>query len=281
MPRFDLTPLLELLAAGPAVVLSGAGCSTGSGIPDYRGPDGSLRARTPMTWQEFIRSPEARARYWSRSAVGWPRIRDARPNPAHLALAELERVGVVRGVITQNVDGLHQMAGSRSVLELHGALHRVVCLDCGETEDRSDLQLRLLDRNPWVREASGPMAPDGDAEVAVAGSEHFLVPGCLQCDGTMRPDVVFFGENVPRERVGRAWGLFGQASLLLVVGSSLTVFSGRRFVLRARERGTPVVLMNLGRTRCDEDAHLKVEAPVEEVLPVVARNFPAPPMSGP
>jgi NAD+-dependent protein deacetylase sirtuin 4 len=275
MPPFDPTPLLELLEAGPAVVLTGAGCSTGSGIPDYRGPDGSLRARTPMTFQEFIRSPEARARYWSRSAVGWPRIRDARPNPAHLALAELERVGVVRGVITQNVDGLHQMAGSRSVLELHGALGRVVCLDCGGAEDRRDFQLRLLEGNPRIGEGSGAIAPDGDADVPDSPFHEFRVPVCTDCSGTMKPDVVFFGENVPRERVGRAWSLLDEASLLLVVGSSLSVFSGRRFVLRAREEGKPVVLVNLGETRCDADAALKVRGRVEDILPAVARALAA------
>jgi NAD+-dependent protein deacetylase sirtuin 4 len=224
-----------------------------------------------MTYQEFIRSPEARARYWSRSAVGWPRIRDARPNPAHMALAELEWAGAVRGLITQNVDGLHQLAGSRAVLELHGALGRVVCLDCGETEDRRDFQLRLLGENPWVRGAAGSIAPDGDAELPDSPGPEFRVPGCAACQGTMKPDVVFFGENVPRARVDRAWSLFDQASLLLVVGSSLTVFSGRRFVLRAREQGKPVVLVNLGETRCDADATLTVRARVEEILPAVAR----------
>jgi NAD+-dependent protein deacetylase sirtuin 4 len=281
MSPADLATLLDLLGAGPAVVLSGAGCSTGSGIPDYRGPDGSLRARTPMMWQDFVRTPEARVRYWSRSAAGWPRIRDARPNPAHTALATLERAGAVRGVITQNVDGLHQAAGSRSVLELHGALARVRCLACDEIEDRNAFQGRLLELNPGIRGASGPLAPDGDAEVAFPLSEHFRVPACLSCEGTMKPDVVFFGENVPRERLDRAWGLFDEAALLLVVGSSLTVFSGRRFVLRARERGKPVVLINLGTTRCDADAALKVEAPVEDVLPLLAGSFPTPPMTPP
>jgi NAD+-dependent protein deacetylase sirtuin 4 len=253
MSPADLATLLDLLGAGPAVVLSGAGCSTGSGIPDYRGPDGSLRARTPMMWQDFVRTPEARVRYWSRSAAGWPRIRDARPNPAHTALATLERAGAVRGVITQNVDGLHQAAGSRSVLELHGALARVRCLACDEIEDRNAFQGRLLELNPGIRGASGPLAPDGDAEVAFPLSEHFRVPACLSCEGTMKPDVVFFGENVPRGR----------------------------FVLRARERGKPVVLINLGTTRCDADAALKVEAPVEDVLPLLAGSFPTPPMTPP
>jgi NAD+-dependent protein deacetylase sirtuin 4 len=274
-----LSAVAAFLHRGPAAVLSGAGCSTGSGIPDYRGPDGSLRSRLPMTYQEFIRSPAARARYWSRSAVGWPRIRDARPNPAHRALADLEEAGAVRGVITQNVDGLHQAAGSRTVLDLHGTLSRVRCLGCGEAEDRGAFQARLLTLNPGVEEASGPIAPDGDARVSAAAVEHFRVPGCRSCEGILKPDVVFFGENVPRERVGRAWDLLDEAALLLVVGSSLTVFSGRRFVIRAREQGKPVVLVNLGATRCDDDAALKVEARAEEFLPLLTRNLRAPGLS--
>jgi NAD-dependent SIR2 family protein deacetylase len=255
------------------VVLTGAGCSTASGIPDYRGPDGSLKGRSPMTYQEFIRSPEARARYWSRSAVGWARIRDARPNPAHRALARLEGSGALVGVITQNVDGLHQAAGSREVLELHGGLARVRCLGCGAVEGREGVQERIRALNPGAAPRTVTLRPDGDAELPGDVADGFHVPGCEACGGILKPDVVFFGENVPRERVGRAWNLYDRSACLLVVGSSLSVFSGRRFVLRARKEGRPVALVNIGATRCDDDARMKVEEPVEVVLPLLTREF--------
>lgn len=252
------------------MVLSGAGCSTGSGIPDYRGPDGRLRARLPMTYQEFVRSPASRARYWSRSAVGWPRIRDTRANDAHRALARLEAMGLVRGVITQNVDGLHQAGGSRTVLELHGSLAWVRCLGCEAPECRDAFQARLLAANPGLHEAGGPVAPDGDAVVSGDLARSLRVPECLGCGGVLKPDVVFFGENVPRERLARAWGLYEKAGTLLVVGSSLSVFSGRRFVLRAHRDGRPVAVVTLGATRCDEMAGLKAEERLERFLPRLA-----------
>lgn len=268
--------LAGLLATRSAVVLSGAGCSTGSGIPDYRGPDGRLKTRMPMTYQEFVGSPGARARYWSRSVAGWPRIRDARPNRAHGALVRLEDAGAVRGVITQNVDGLHQAAGSRAVLELHGGLARVRCLECGERRDRDDFQDRLLRLNPGTPLSDAPLAPDGDAHRPGPVAASFQVPDCEGCGGVLKPDVVFFGENVPGDRLARAWEIYERSSLLLVAGSSLTVFSGRRFVLRARKEGKPVILVNLGATRCDEEASLKVEAPVEELLPRLVQAMDGP-----
>jgi len=268
--------LLGLLRDRRAVVLAGAGCSTESGIPDYRGPQGRLRNRKPMQYSEFVDSEAGRTRYWARSAVGWERVSGARPNPAHRALARLEDAGVVRGIITQNVDGLHQDAGSRRVVELHGSLAHVRCLDCDRRVTRAEHQRRLAALNPgWIEEALGTAggrpetAPDGDAEVAAPAVENFVVPGCEGCAGILKPDVVFFGENVPRATVDRAWALFDEADVLLVVGSSLTVFSGRRFIYRAVEREVPVAVVNLGSTRADDVAAVKVEGRLGEVLPFV------------
>lgn len=263
-------------------MLAGAGCSTESGIPDYRGPDGRLRNRRPMQYGEFVRSAPARTRYWARSAVGWARVARARPNEGHRALARLEDRGIVRGIITQNVDGLHQAAGSRRVIELHGSLAWVRCLDCGERVTRGEHQARLLAVNPgWMRSVEGGgrdgpvLAPDGDADIGWDETDGFVVPGCLACDGVMKPDVVFFGENVPRETVDRAWELFDESDVLLVVGSSLTVYSGRRFVYRAVERDLPIAVLNLGPTRADEVAAVKLEARVGESLPRLARELVA------
>lgn len=273
-----LTPLLDLLRGRRVVVLAGAGCSTESGIPDYRGAEGSLRKRSPIQYAEFVGRPAARVRYWARSAVGWPRFSATVPNPAHRALARLEEGGVVRGIITQNVDGLHQAAGSRRVVELHGSLAYVRCLECGERPSRDAVQDRLLALNAeWFerlerRTARGDVAsaPDGDAELPDRVLQGFRVPGCQACGGTLKPDVVLFGESVPPERVGEAWRLFGEAEVLLVVGSSLTVYSGRRFIYRAEKRGIPIGLINLGATRADGLAAAKVEGLLGRVLPALA-----------
>ena len=287
-PAFDA--LVEVLRGRRVVALTGAGCSTESGIPDYRGPDGRFRERAPMRYREFVGSAAARRRYWARSAVGWPRFSRARPNPGHRALAALEGAGLLQGVITQNVDGLHHAAGSRRVVELHGSLGRVRCLDCGGEERRSDLQRRLLELNPgWAERWGGAgaasggagtagarddgeedgaeLAPDGDAEVAGEAVRSFRVPECWACGGVLKPDVVFFGESVPADWVEEAWRLHETAQALLVVGSSLAVFSGRRFVYRAVEEALPVAVVNLGPTRADESARVKVEARAGEVLP--------------
>ena len=274
----DLEPLLDLLRDRRAVVLAGAGCSTESGIPDYRGPEASLRARKPIQYQEFVRSEAARARYWARSAVGWPRFSAARPNTGHHALARLEAAGAVRGVITQNVDGLHQAAGSRRVVELHGSLAAVRCLACGAAEGRDALQRRLLALNAeWAARLFRPLAgggaeqaPDGDAELPPEALEGFRVPACQDCGGVVKPDVVFFGENVPAARVDEAWRLFAGAGVLLVAGSSLTVYSGRRFVYRAQDEGVPIAVVNVGPTRADEAAAVKVEGRLGVVLPALA-----------
>jgi NAD-dependent deacetylase sirtuin 4 len=269
--------VVELLRDRSVVVLAGAGCSTESGIPDYRGPEGRLRARKPMQYGEFVGSLAARTRYWARSTVGWTRVSDARPNPGHAALARLERGGAVCGIITQNVDGLHHAAGSRRVVELHGSLARVRCLDCGRRVSRIEHQRRLMELNPgWIEVVGGgdgshaEVAPDGDAEVADPAVRGFVVPGCDTCGGVLKPDVVFFGENVPGPTVDRAWELFDEADVLLVVGSSLTVFSGRRFVYRAVERDVPIGVLNLGATRADDVAAVKLEARLGEALPAIA-----------
>lgn len=269
--------LVELLRERRVVVLAGAGISTESGIPDYRSPESANRNRKPMQYQEFVRSEAGRARYWARSAIGWPRMAAARPNAAHSALAQLEARGIVPGIITQNVDGLHHAAGSRRVVELHGSLAWVRCLSCERSESRSDFQAQLFALNPgwaeWLngaleRENSG-MAPDGDADVPSWAVENFRVPECAACGGVMKPDVVFFGENVPRARVDAAWQLFEQGEVLLVVGSSLTVYSGRRFVDRASSEGKPIAVINVGPTRADEVAAVKVEAPLGQLLPKI------------
>jgi NAD-dependent deacetylase sirtuin 4 len=280
-PPSPLRELCDLLFGRRVVVLAGAGCSTESGIPDYRGPQGSLRSRKPMQYQEFVGSEIARARYWARSAVGWPRFSASRPNAAHLALARLESGGAVRGIITQNVDGLHHAAGSRRVVELHGSLAAVRCFGCGRSEPRDSFQHRLLALNAeWAerlrRGTAGEQveqAPDGDAELPGWALESFRVPACEACGGVVKPDVVFFGENVPAERVGEAWRLFGEGEVLLVVGSSLHVYSGRRFIYRAQKEGVPIAILNLGPTRADEMAAARVEGRLGEVLPALADSL--------
>lgn len=264
--------LAELLSGRRAVVLTGAGCSTESGIPDYRGPLTRLKPRRPVQFQDFVRLPEARRRFWARSTLGWESFRDAAPNGGHRALAALEEAGVVRSLITQNVDRLHTKAGSRAVVELHGALHETRCLDCGGRGSRDELQARILALNPGFGGA-GKSAPDGDVEVPDPVLARFEVPPCPSCGGVLRPDVVMFGEGVPRERVDRAFAEVDAAGSLLVVGSSLSVYSGYRFVLRARDRGIPIAIVNLGETRADELASLRIEGRSGEVLGGVAARL--------
>ena len=268
MPR-GFGRLVSLLKGRRAVVLAGAGCSTESGIPDYRGPNGRMRTRTPVQYGDFVRSAATRQRYWARSTVGWGRMGRAEPNAAHHALADLERAGFVSGLITQNVDGLHHRAGSRNVVELHGSLGSVVCLECGDMITRMEMQKRLEEWNPGWVSAVGPAetAPDGDADVGDDTYSEFVVPGCERCEGTLKPDVVFFGENVPKARVEECWKMVDRADVLLVVGSSLTVYSGRRFVYGALERQLPIAVLNLGPTRADDVAAAKVEARLGEVMP--------------
>ena len=270
--------LADLVEGRRILVLSGAGCSTESGIPDYRGPGSVGKTRRPILYQEFIRNAEARTRYWARSAVGWSRVSDARPNPGHSALARLEDAGQLEGVITQNVDGLHQLAGSSRVIELHGNLASAVCLSCGASESRAALQRRLYQLNPHWRETTegavktsdARSAPDGDVELSAEAMRGFQVAACLGCGGVLKPDVVFFGENVPKERVAKAWGLFADAEVLLVAGSSLTVYSGYRFVVQAAKQNLPVAIVNLGDTRGDDLACVKVNGRTGSVLPALA-----------
>jgi NAD-dependent SIR2 family protein deacetylase len=263
----DRDRLRGLLAVGGVVVLSGAGISTESGIPDYRGPNGQLRARLPMTIREFTSSPEARRRYWARSYVGWRRIANARPNAGHRAVAALQRRGVVAAIITQNVDGLHQAAGARDVIELHGGLDHVVCLDCGARRPRAQLNERLRAVNGELVAEITQLNPDGDVELPEELVASFVLVGCECCGSDLlKPDVVFFGENVPRARVMRCFELVDDAASLLVLGSSLTVMSGLRFVHRAAAGGIPVAIVNQGSTRGDEYADVRLDQPLGETL---------------
>ncbi len=264
--------LLDVLRGRRVVALTGAGCSTESGIPDYRGLDTPPRARPPMQHREFVDKPDARRRYWARSVLGWPRLAAAEPNAGHRALARLEAAGAIAGVITQNVDGLHGRAGSREVVELHGALARVRCLACGHVIARDELQRRLLALNPaWPERArTVAIAPDGDADLSDELVAGFEVAACDACEGVVMPDVVFFGGSVPRPTLDAAWALFDRAETLLVVGSSLAVFSGYRFVRRAAERGVPVAIVNRGPTRGDDLAAIRVDARAGELLTAVA-----------
>jgi len=254
---------------GPVAVLSGAGLSTESGIPDYRGPTGAARPASPMTVQTFTGSEAARQRYWSRSHLGWRTIAGAEPNDGHRAVAGLQALAHLAGTITQNVDGLHQSGGLPDVVELHGNLDRVVCLRCGELSSREALDVRLREANPHWRARVTAVKPDGDVELEDPGGFHaegFHIVACQVCAGVLKPDVVFFGETVPPERVATCFALVEQAGALLVLGSSLTVMSGYRFVLRAAKLGWPVAIVNQGSTRGDDRAGLRISAPLGEVL---------------
>jgi NAD-dependent deacetylase sirtuin 4 len=268
-PTPDLDALASLLRGRRLVALTGAGCSTESGIPDYRGA-GRSPTRAPIQHDAFLRRAEVRRRYWARATVGWARFHGALPNAAHDALVALEQEGALAGVITQNVDRLHAAAGSRCVVELHGALEDVRCLACGGLETRGGVHRRLLAENPgWLERASGEVRPDGDAELPEELVAELKVVSCLVCTGALKPDVVFFGGSVPEPTLNAAWTLFDEAEALLVVGSSLAVWSGYRFVRRARERGVPVAIVNLGPTRADGEAAVRITARAGAVLPAL------------
>lgn len=266
-----LSALAELLGSSTTVALSGAGISTESGIPDYRGPSSAGRARTPITYQAFVREERARRRYWARAMVGWRVMRDKRPNAGHFAIADLERAGHLNGVVTQNVDGLHQAAGSRNVIELHGTLSRARCLNCGRYEQRDPLQARLDALNLAFAETVATnlakLAPDGDADVPEALLAGFVIADCLVCGGVLKPDVVFFGENVPKPRLENAWALLATADNLLVVGTSLSVMSGYRFVRAYADAGKPIAIINHGPTRGDDAAAVRIDGRLGTVLP--------------
>lgn len=266
--------LADFLAkTGSVAVLSGAGVSTSSGIPDYRDRNGDWKHAQPIQFPDFVKSPDSRKRYWARSYVGWQRFSGARPNAAHDALAGLEAIGKVDTVITQNVDRLHSEAGSRRVIDLHGDLGKVRCIACNGTYSRLEFQQALKEANPdWHAEVFR-LKPDGDAELADNSHDAFEVPGCKICAGIVKPHVVMFGENVPRERVDDASAAVRRADALLVVGSSLMLFSGYRFARQAAEQGKQVAIINQGKTRADDIAALKVEADCGDVLVAAAAQL--------
>ena len=269
----QLRSAVDLLSGRRMAVLTGAGLSTDSGIPDYRGPEAP--PRNPMTYQEFVGDTELRRRYWARNHVGWHHLRHAEPNAGHAAVARLERRGLTTGLITQNVDRLHADAGSALAVDLHGRFDRVLCLDCGTRYSRQTVSRLLEELNPGFLERTrldGDIAPDADADVA--DTEDFVVADCPVCGGMLKPDFVYFGENVPRDRVAAAFAMLNAADALLVAGSSLTVMSGLRFVKHAHKTGKPVVIINRGWTRGDDLADLKIEAGVATALEYLASELP-------
>lgn len=271
-PEHSVERLADFLDTHRRVlVLTGAGLSTASGIPGYRDAEGIRRGRPPTEGPEFRRSDALRRRYWARSMVGWPVLAGAEPNEGHRALARLEHAGRIGRVITQNVDGLHQRAGTNSLIELHGNIHTVRCLACERRQSRADLQVRLLRDNPALADVLAQPLPDGDAQLEPESLEHFVVPDCEVCGGMLQPDVVFFGDNVPRDRTGHALGWMDEADALLVVGSSLMVFSGFRFARLAAAAGKAIAAVNVGLTRADDLIGLKLALPAQQVLPQVAR----------
>lgn len=268
-PLVDPTEAAHILSGLKLTALTGAGMSTDSGIPDYRGPDSP--PRSPMTYDEFASGPTAQQRYWARSHLGWQRMGTARPNHGHRAMAALERAGVVSDLITQNVDGLHQQAGSAAVIDLHGRIDEVICLNCREISDRKDLHDRLSALNPdFGSSISVTTAPDGDVDLE--DTAGFRLAPCRSCGGALKPHVVFFGENVPKDRVEQAYQAVDRAEALLVAGSSLTVMSGLRFVRHAARAGLPIVIVNRGITRGDPLATCRIDAGCSETLAALAAS---------
>jgi NAD-dependent SIR2 family protein deacetylase len=260
--------LLQLMHEKSLLVLTGAGISTSSGIPDYRDREGVRRGRQPMMFQEFLDSPNARRRYWARAMLGWPRVRIARPNAAHEALATLQTHRIITGVITQNVDTLHDQAGSHDVVELHGSLHWVLCLDCRRRTERDAVQKTLEAQNPYLAGVDATQAPDGDTLLDESFEARFQVPHCPHCGGErMKPDVVFFGENVAPTTAAKALSAVEQADGLLVVGSSLMAYSAFRLCRAIFDQGKPLIAINIGKTRADDLLDMKLEASCEQLLP--------------
>jgi NAD-dependent SIR2 family protein deacetylase len=272
----DVQALRTFVTSHPLLfVLTGAGCSTDSGIPDYRDAEGAWKRRPPMNFRTFMDDPLARARYWARAMIGWRMFGNVRPNAAHLALAELQRRGHVPLLVTQNVDGLHEAAGSSAVIDLHGRMDRVRCMNCDHLMPRQQVQQWLEAGNPdWVRLRASD-APDGDADLEGEDFSAFAVPPCPVCHGILKPDVVFFGETVPRARVEAASAALERADAVLVVGSSLMVYSGYRFVMAGVRAGLPAAAINLGRTRADDELVLKVNRPCGEILTSLVAQLPA------
>jgi NAD-dependent SIR2 family protein deacetylase len=272
--REQLDRLQQLMADRPFAVLTGAGISTPSGIPDYRDNQGVRRGRQPMMYQEFLAAPEARRRYWARAMLGWPRVRVASPNAAHEALASLQGSRQIGGLITQNVDTLHDQAGSHDVIELHGSLHRVLCLDCGQRSERDAIQRVMEAQNPYLAGVDAVQAPDGDTLLDPAFEARFQVPHCPHCGAArMKPDVVFFGENVAAVTAARALAAVEDAAGLLVVGSSLMAYSAFRLCRAVVDQGKPLIAINLGKTRADEILQMKIAGSCEQLLPLLAQRL--------
>ncbi|OGT84266.1 MAG: NAD-dependent deacetylase [Gammaproteobacteria bacterium RIFCSPLOWO2_12_FULL_52_10] len=275
--RFDHRAISDLLnfieSNQPLVILTGAGCSTDSGIPDYRDRAGRWKHRQPVLYMDFIRRPDIRKRYWSRSMLGWPRIAQANPNATHTALVVLEHTGLIRYLVTQNVDGLHQKAGSKSLLELHGGLAWAICLECQHRFPRAEVQDILLQDNPDLNYVVNIFTPDGDAHIENHDLSSFRIPACPACRGILKPDVVFFGEPVPKHRIDRVMIELDQAKALLIIGSSLMVYSGYRFCRYVKKQNKSVAILNQGRTRADGEVDLKIELPCHTVLPELTRQL--------
>ena len=268
--------LQDFIARNPRLfVLTGAGCSTDSGIPDYRDADGGWKRTQPVQYRAFMDEPATRKRYWARSLVGWRRFRRAQPNDAHRALAALERQGGVGLLVTQNVDRLHQAAGSTNVVDLHGRLDLVRCMGCERRLPREEFQQELLARNSEWNDLDARVAPDGDADLDGLDFSAFKVPDCPSCGDLLKPDVVFYGESVPRDRVERAMQGVREADAMLVVGSSLMVYSGYRFAREAAAAGKPIATVNLGRTRADDLMSLKIAQPCSAALAFLLDGMPA------
>ncbi|AKH20648.1 NAD-dependent protein deacetylase [Sedimenticola thiotaurini] len=255
------------------LVLTGAGCSTDSGIPDYRDGEGRWKRRKPILYQEFMTSESVRQRYWARSYLGWLPFSQARPNPSHHALAQLESRGRIGQLVTQNVDGLHQKAGSQQVIDLHGRLEQLRCQSCGEPESRHWMQEKLVSLNPWLDTLNAATAPDGDTDLETDFSP-MVVPGCPICGGILKPDVVFYGEQVPRSRIAAVYDALHQADALLVAGTSLMVFSAFQFMREAARLGKPIAAINQGKTRADHLFQLKIEQPAGATLSNLVTNLP-------
>lgn len=269
-----LETLHRAMAQRRFLVLTGAGISTSSGIPDYRDSEGVRRGRAPMMYQEFLATTQARRRYWARAMLGWPKVRIAQPNAAHRALATLQQRQRISGLVTQNVDTLHDQAGSHDVIELHGSLHRVLCLDCQQRSERDVIQQLMETENPYLAGVDAVQAPDGDTLLDPAFEERFQVPRCPHCTGQrLKPDVVFFGENVAQTTAAKAMAAVVDAEGLLVVGSSLMAYSAFRLCKAMVEQGKPVIAINLGKTRGDELLQVKIEASCERLLPLLVERL--------
>lgn len=272
------TELIDFIHRHPRLlVLTGAGISTDSGIPDYRDQSGEWKRKQPVQHPDFMRCEHTRQRYWGRSLVGWPVMRDAQPNSSHAALSQLEALGHIELLVTQNVDGLHQQAGSRNVTDLHGRSDRVICMHCDFTYNRDDVHHRSAEMNPAFTRFTAETAPDGDADLEVDFSD-FRIPDCPHCGGILKPDVVFFGDNVPKQRVIDALNALQRADALLVIGSSLMVYSGFRFCRRASEWNKPIAALTLGKTRADELLSLKLDAPIAPVLTTTVTTLSSAPV---